>query len=445
MKKIGSGLQRILAQPLIANMVLVGGITLLVKVISFYKETLVASTFGLSELLDTFFIAILIPSFVQNVFVGALNQLFIPNYVIEINSSRNKGEFQTVSLLIITLIVLCLSMISLIFVNYFLEYVFPDHPDSYYALVRTQFYVVLPALIFWGFGSLLGGLLEIGNKFLISSISPIFMALSTIVCLLFFKSLFQERVLAFGVLFGSFTSFMFLLIFAVKYKLLKLKKPKITDNIKKMVQQLPPKITSGLLTGINPFVDQFFAAQLVVGSIASLNYGVKVPKFAIGILLLAIGNVLLPHFSRLVVEDLEKAYRQLFKILKLIFIGSMLVAIVTGLLSDDIITLLFERKEFTSENTMVVSKIQKIVLIYVPFYLCTVVMVKFLTSINRNKFMAYVSLWNLIANLVLNYILIREYGVYGLAASTTLVYMISCIIYFQYTRKQYKNQKSPEF
>ena len=62
---------------LIKNIALVGVIMLSAKLISFYKETLVASIFGLSEILDTYYIAILIPSFVQNVFIGALKQLFI--------------------------------------------------------------------------------------------------------------------------------------------------------------------------------------------------------------------------------------------------------------------------------------------------------------------------------------------------------------------------------
>ncbi|MEO9890998.1 lipid II flippase MurJ [Aurantibacter sp.] len=442
MRKLSSGIKSILAKPLFANMVLVAGITLLVKGLSFYKETLVVSTFGLSEQLDTFFIAFLIPSFVQNVFVGALKQLFIPNYIIELKKGENTGEFQSISFLIIIAIVLGLSLLSFIFVNYFLEYVFPNHSEAYYNLIKIQFYVILPALIFWSMGSIISGLLEIGNKFLISSISPIFMALSTIFCLFFLNDFLQERVLAFGILFGSIISFVFLLYFTLKNKLLLLKKPKINNNIKNMINQLPPKITSGLLTGINPFVDQFFAAQLVVGSIASINYGVKVPQFVIGILMLAIGNVFLPHFSKLVVEDINKAYQQLFKILKLIFVSSAILAIIVSLLSENIISLLFERNEFTHDDTVIVSKIQQIVLVYVPFFLCTMVMVNFLTSINKIRFMAYVSLWNFIANLILNYFLIQKYGVYGLVLSTTVVYVISSLIYFKFTKKHFNNLKS---
>ena len=63
------------------NILLVGGLTLVVKLIGFYKETVVSSAFGLSELLDTFFIAMIIPGFISNVFIGAFGSVFIPNYV----------------------------------------------------------------------------------------------------------------------------------------------------------------------------------------------------------------------------------------------------------------------------------------------------------------------------------------------------------------------------
>ena len=338
MKKITELIKKLLTDPLIINILSVGVITLVVKGLGFYKETLVASTIGLSELLDTFYIAILIPSFVQNVFVGSLKNLFIPNYLAEVKSTNNAGEFQSVSFIIITGMVVILSLLSILFVSFGLEFVFKDHSPLYYELIRMQFYIILPCLLIWGYSSLIGGLLEIDNKFIISSLTPIFASITTIICLIFFKEELGERVLAIGILSGSILGFLFLTGYSYSSKNLQLKHPVINSNIRVMIKQLPPKITSGFLTGINPFVDQFFAAQLVVGSISAINYGIKIPQFIVGILILAIGNVLLPHFSKLTVENIEKAYQQLFKVLKLIF-GSTLVIVIIGIyFSDEIVS-----------------------------------------------------------------------------------------------------------
>src|SRR5690606_25281133 len=202
------------------------------------------------------------------------------------------------------------------------------------------------------------------------------------------------------------------------------------------------KVASSFLTAMNNYIDQFFAAQLVIGSIAALNYGIKIPAFAISIVITALGSVLLPHFSRLVTENLESAYQHLFKILKWVVLLSAIFVVIGIFTSDFIIELLFERNEFTHDDTLKVSLIQKITLAYVPFYLCTLIIVRFLTSINKNKFMAWVSFLNLITNNILNIILIKRFGVYGLALSTTLVLISSSDFYFGYTYKQYKKTTS---
>uniref|UniRef100_UPI0025C38573 lipid II flippase MurJ n=1 Tax=Maribacter sp. TaxID=1897614 RepID=UPI0025C38573 len=195
-------LKQSIQNPLILNMLLVGGITLFVKLISFYKETLIASFFGLSEVLDTYFIAILIPTFIQNVFIGALKNLFIPNYITEIKTSNNKGSFQSLIGIGIVSLVLLLSILAIIFSLFFLEDIYSGHTLSYYAQIRTQLYIVLPCIFFWGFSGFISGLLEIENKYLVSTIAQLFLPITTILCLLFFKDFFGNKILAVSILLG---------------------------------------------------------------------------------------------------------------------------------------------------------------------------------------------------------------------------------------------------
>ncbi|MDF0708337.1 murein biosynthesis integral membrane protein MurJ [Flagellimonas okinawensis] len=425
---------------IVRNIIIVGSVTLFVKVAGFYKETLVASSFGLSELLDSFYLAILIPSFIQAVFIGSVKNIFIPNYVAETKNSENPdiGGFQTLGFLLIFGIVLIFIILTFLFGLYFLEYAFPNHTDSFYSLTRTQLFIMTPCLLFWGGSSLLSALLDIDNKFLASAIYPVFIAVCTIIFLVYFKESFGEMVLALGTLTGSVVGFIFLLAVTLKSKLIILSNPLVNENTRMMINQLPPKITSGFLTGMNQFVDQFFAAQLAVGSISAINYGIKIPSFILTLSMIATGTVLLPYFSKKITENRLQAFKDLFKILKVIFGLGLVVTAVIFIFSSDIIRFLFERNEFTSDDTYTVSLIQQIILVYVPFYLCGNLLGKFLTSINKNRFMAWVSLYNLIANIAFNIIFMKLYGVYGLAISTSLVITISSFIYLFFTYKQYK-------
>ena len=428
----------LLRNPLMKSMVTVAVITFIIKAIAFYKETIIAGSFGLSEILDTFLVAVLVPTFIQSVFLNSLKHLFIPNYIAEIKSGHDRSGFQAIVFLMTLGISLLSILLAFLTTDLFLQFIFPNHTEIYYQLVKDQLYIILPCLVFWGFSTVLTGLLEVENKFLISTISEIFPLITMIIFLLYLKDDIGNLVLAYGTLVGSVLGFIFLLFFTIKGNNLLISRPVLNNNSKLMLRQLPPKITSSFLSAMNKFIDQFFAGQLVVGSIAALNYGNRVPAFGVTIVIMALGSVLLPHFSRLVNEDLKSAYKQLFYILKLVLGIGIVFVVIAIFMSDFIIELWLERDEFTHADTLKVSAIQQIMLANVPFYLCTLIIVKFLTSINENKFMAWISLINLTVNIILNFILIEYYGVYGLALSTTLVLTISSCFYFGYTYKLYR-------
>ncbi|MCT4629159.1 murein biosynthesis integral membrane protein MurJ [Winogradskyella sp.] len=437
-KSLISSLVSKLKSPLVRNVIIVALVTLFIKVLAFYKETIIASKFGLGFDLDTFLVALLIPSFIQSVFLNSLTNLFIPNYIVELKNKGNIAGFQSIVFLMAFAVALFSTLLAYFVIDLFLEEVFPNKSVEYYLQVKKQLFIILPCLALWGFTSVISGLLEISNKFLVSTIQGVFPILTVILCLLYFKSYFGDMVLAYGSLFGSIISFIFILLFGLHHKVIYIGKPVMNKNSWEMVNQLPPKISSSFLSAMNNFIDQFFAGQLAIGSIAALNYGNRFPAFGVTIVIMAFGSVLLPHFSRLVNEDLKMAYSHLFKTLKIIFFSGIIVVVILILFSDSIIELWLERDEFTAEDTIKVSRIQQILLINVPFYLCTRIIVKFLTSINKNKFMAWVSLLNLVVNVILNIILIKYYDVYGLAFSTTLVLIISSFFYFGFTYKQFK-------
>lgn len=432
----------IFRKPTIRNLLLVAFITLIVKALGFFKETVIASTFGLSEFLDAFLIAVLIPSFLQNVFISAFKNIFIPNYIIEQKSENKLGEFHSVSLLVVLAITISTIFFTYLASDYFLELVYPGHSPAFYDLIKKQLYYLLPCLLFWGISSFLSGILEIRNRFFLATLSAIFIPLGILFCIHFLKEDLKELVLAVGTLIGSFLGFIFLITSIISKEGLVFNRVRLNQNSKNMLSQLPAKVSSGFLTAANNFVDQYFAAQLAVGSIAAMNYGMKIPSFIMGITLIAMGNVLLPYFSRAITSNPKKAFKKLFFTLKITFAIGVLGVGLTYIFSYEIISFLFEKKEFDSEDSLIVSGIQKILLIYIPFYLCHNILVKFLTSLNENKFMAFQSLYKLCANIILNIILVKKYGVYGLAISTSIIMIANSLIYFYYTLKLYKKEIS---
>lgn len=428
--------ENLFKKQLIRNVLTVGIITLAAKGLGFFKESVVASNFGLSEILDTFFIAFLVPGFIMSVFIGAFKSVFIPNYIAELKTGNNISSFQGTGFLITICVSGLFTIIAFLFTDVYLENFFPGHNAEYYALIKDHFKFLMPCIIFWGIASLLSGLLNINNEFKLSTCSDIFLPLAIIICLFFFRDTFGNMVLAIGTLIGSIASFTYLLIVCSFKKIIQISMPDFKNpNARLMFAQVPAKVSSGFLTGMNGVVDQYFAAQLALGSIAAINYGNKMPAFLKGILVIAITNVLLPYFSKMILENRKKTFDNLFKMLKIIFASAGIFAIVGIFLSDFLVALFFERNEFTAEDTKLVANIQKIFLVYIPFAIAAMVIVNFLTSINKNSVMAYVSLGALLLNIVLDYILIQYYGIFGIALCTTIVVILKDVVLIWYTYK----------
>lgn len=431
-------LRVLLKNKLVGNILIVGSLTLLIKGLGFYKETLVASNFGLSLILDTFFVAFLIPGFIQNVFLESFNTVFIPNYITETKSENsNIGSFQALGFVTSIAAATFFSLIAVLGTDFYLEAFFPGKEEVYYSLVKDQFYIIIPSLFFWGLSSILKSLLNINNEFAYSSISGVFIAVVTIIALLFFREELGSMLLAVCTLTGSVLGFVYLLIVCTIKKVLKLSFPDFkSPNARIMFKQIPAKITSSAFAGLHGVVDQFFAAQLAIGSIAALNYALKIPAFAIGILVIAMNNVLLPHFSKSVLENRDDAFRQLFKILKVVFVASSLIAIAGIITSDFFVSLFFERNEFTAQDSTLVSGLQKIILLYIPFKISGMLLVNFLTSINKNSYMAIVSFVSIVLNIILNFSLVKPYGVFGIAIATTIVVILRNLLLFHFTKIQ---------
>ncbi|TYB76237.1 murein biosynthesis integral membrane protein MurJ [Bizionia myxarmorum] len=420
-----------------ANIIIVGVITVLVKFFGFYKEVVIAGEFGLSELLDTFFIALLLPGFINEVFLSAFNSVFIPNYIAEEKTNKNIAAFQSTSFAVTIVTSLVFMLIAYLFTDVFLELFFGGHTSSYYNLIITQFHYLLPCILIWGLTSLISGLLNIYGEFTYSSLYPIITSIVMIICVVFYRDELGTSVLAIGMLIGSVLQLLFLAAIALKKRILKLASPDFKSaNAILMFKQVPAKVSSGFLTGLIPVTDQYFAAQLIVGSIAALNYGMKIPAFFTTIFIIALGNVLLPYFSKMTIDNPEKSFKTLYLLNKWIFIVIMSIMVIASIFSREIVALLFERDSFTADDTAIVSQIQIIYLIGVPFIICGNLFVKFLTSINKNAFMAYVSLGSMLLNIILDFILMKWIGLIGIALCTTIIQVLKIFVFYNYTNKQ---------
>jgi putative peptidoglycan lipid II flippase len=93
--------------------------------------------------------------------------------------------------------------------------------------------------------------------------------------------------------------------------------------------------------------------------------------------------------------------------------------------SKPLVRALFQRGAFTATDTDLVSQVQVCYLIQIPFYVAGLLFVQFLSSIRRNHVLMYGSALNLVLDVVLNLVLMKVWGIAGIALSTSIVYVVS--------------------
>lgn len=406
---------------------------LIVKILGFIKEVYVGNIFGMSEELDIFFILILIPSFFNNVFLGAFKAVFIPNYIF----AQKKGNLVLhnniiiLTLILSSILTLCLFVCS----DPINTYLVRNYSNDVSNAVYENQNLLLFCIPIWTFSSLLSGLLDIKNKFVISAVYPVFTSIIFISFLFCFEPSVSLLVQAFVI--GSFFELIFLLLcqpVGINIKAIKLDDP---DTII-LCKQFIPKLLAGLILGFNPVIDQFFTSEIANGAISTLNYGNKLPAFMITILTLGVGNVILPYFARLKGISNGQVLIKLNRILISLFALGTICTLFLLIFGKDLVTFFFQRNNFSSEDSYNVFLVLVMFSFQIPFYLLSITLVRFLTAFNLNLFTIVSSIFMVVINIICNYLFIDKYGVSGIALSTSIVVLFGFLIQYVYTLNKLK-------
>jgi putative peptidoglycan lipid II flippase len=168
------------------------------------------------------------------------------------------------------------------------------------------------------------------------------------------------------------------------------------------------------------------AAMLPSGSVAALNYANKLVSAALGIGATALSTAALPYFSKMVAEnDWQGCRHTLKRYSTLVAAITIPFTVALAALSSLLVKLLLQRGAFTPADTRLVSRVLLCYSLQIPFYVCSMLLVRFLSAMQRNDLLMYASAVNLALDIGLNLVLMRKWGVTGIALSTSLVYISS--------------------
>ncbi len=413
----------------------VGILTVLVKLISVSKEFVVAWRFGTSDDLEACLIALLVPSFLCSVTSNSFNSALIPTYiqVRETQGIKAAQKLFSGATLWSAAILLSVILIVLSTAPFYLPFIASGFSPQKLSLTFSLLHITTPVILLNGITSTWGAVLNAGERFAVAALTPASIHIMGILFLFFCKG-WGVYALANGLLFGAAVE-MIVIGLALKRQGMSLR-PKwygFDPSLKQVAKQYIPSITAAFIICSAGVIDQSMAARLEPGSVASLSYANRLIASPISLMSVALSTALVPYLSKMVAKrDWVDLRRTLNQYVGLIFLISVPMTIFFIGFSEPLVRLVFQRGSFTLQDANLVSQIQSLYALQIPFYLVDILSIRLITSMRLNKALIFFFAANSIINIVLDYTFMKWMGIKGIALSTSCVYLFSslCLLGF---------------
>lgn len=405
----------------------VGGYTFLSRITGFIRDALIAGILGVSGVTDAFFIAFKLPNFFRRFFAeGAFNAAFVPLFSSILHSSgltaaRLYGEN------IFALLLFGLTGFVLIVENYMPVAVFLFAPGfettpERFDLAVTLSKITFPYILFISLASLFSGVLNSMGKFAAPAGTPILLNLAMITALLMalFEWVSPGKGLAWAVFLAGILQLGWLWISCHLHGMsMRLTLPQLTPEAKTLLCLGIPGAISAGVTQINLFIDMIFASWLPTGSVSYLFYADRLNQLPLGVIGIAASTALLPELSKHIkMNNHREAYYTQNRALEFALAITLPAAVGLIVLAGPLVTLLFERGAFTSQDALCTGYTLSAFAAGLPAYVLVKIFSTHFFARQDTKTPMKVAIAAVVLNFVLNFILIGPFSYVGLALAT---------------------------
>jgi putative peptidoglycan lipid II flippase len=413
----------------------VGAAGVLVKFVAAFKEIAVASVYGRSDAMDAFLTAALIPSLLVNLISESMNQALVPTLI---RVREQEGHDRAQRLLSSSMLWMCLllgiaSAVMAFLAHGFFPLIASHFPPAKLQLSVRLFYGLLPIVLITGIATNCTAVLNTLDRFALPALTPIVISVSVLVGAFLFGARFGIWAMVYATLAGSqlHATIVVWMMEASGYRF-RLRWYGMTEATREVAGQYGPVLLSGVVSSGGLLVDQSMAAMLPSGSVSALVYANRFVGVIITLLAGAVSTAIVPYFSRMIAHrDWAGCRHTLRTWVRLTAFVSVPVAIALIANARPLVRIAFQHGQFGPRDTAVVAAVLAMYAIQIPFFVTSRVYYRFLVAMRRTDLILYCGILNLGLDIALNLLLMRWFGVAGIALATSL-WTVSTFFYLWY-------------
>ncbi len=414
---------------LLRSGLVVSVMTMVSRVMGLARDVVIAALFGAGQGADAFFVAFKIPNFMRRLFAeGAFNQAFIP-VLSEYAAQRSRAEVRELldavagSLAVVLLLITALAMFAAPWLVWLFAPGFGRDPAKL-ALTAEMLRLTFPYLLLISLTAFAGSVLNTWNRFAVPAFTPVLLNLSLIGAAVLLTPLMSEpaMALAWGVMIAGLAQLAFQVPFLARLGLMPRPWPNFAHaGVKRILVLMAPALFGVSVSQINLLLDTVLASLLAPGSVSWLYYSDRLVELPLGVFGIAVGTVILPALSRRHAEQSGEHFaRMLDWAMRAVLLLGVPAALALVILAEPLLISLFHYGAMTERDiAMAAMSLRAYALGLVAFMLIKVLAPGFFAR-QDTKTPVKVGIIAMVANMILNLILIWPLAHAGLALATAL-------------------------
>lgn len=420
------------------------------RIIGLVRESTIAWMGGVKASVDAYQVAFIIPEILNHIVAsGFLSITFIPIFAYYLSNNRDEEGFQVFSIIFngFGLMLLGFIAITMVWTPQFVRIFAPGIADPFtFNLAVKMTRIIIPAQFFFFSGGLFMAIQFTKERFFIPALAPLIYNIGIITGGIFLYPVLGMEGFAWGVLGGAFFgSFLLQLVGARQaglryYFNFNLSHP---DFLKYILLTLPLMV--GLtMTFSTEILMKFFGSFLSEGSIAAMNYSLRIMFILVGFFGQAVGMASYPFMAKIAAKgDFARLNHMINQTLKFIFLV-MPFSVLFMVLRKEIVMILFQRGAFDLQATQLTASI-------LPFFMAGAFAFSAQTIVSRGYyalqntlFPAIFSTLCVLASLPMIYGLMKFLGIKGVALGLSLSVILSSLLLFECWNRKSRNTHRKE-
>jgi putative peptidoglycan lipid II flippase len=408
---------------------------ILVKIVATLKEIAVAGTYGRSDAMDAFLAAALIPNLLINLISESMNQALVPTLI---RVREREGHDRAQELLSNSMLWMCVLLAAVSAAMALGARGFFPLIASHFAAVKMDlavriFYALLPLVLITGIATNCTAVLNTFDRFALPALAVVINPLVIIAGALLLSGRLGIWAMVYATLAGALLHAVVVagMMDSRGYRF-RLRWHGMTEATREVAHQYGPVLLSGMVASGGLLVDQSMAAMLPAGSVSALVYAGRFVGVVLTLLAGAVSTAVTPYFSRMIaLGDWAGCRLTLRTWIRLTALVSAPIALALIVGARPLIRFTLQHGAFSSGDTAVVAPVLMMYAVQIPFFVCSRVFYRFLVAMRRTDLIFYCGALNLALDIVLNLLLMRWFGVAGIALATSL-WTVSTFLFLWY-------------